>query len=95
MLPLVHPAAICQRVTDGAVLLHREEEIYFGLNAVASRVWELLPPVSASLDELCATLSSEYPTVDPAELRRDVTELLDELMACGLLITRGSERATD
>lgn len=85
MLPRANPAAICERVAEGAVLLHRETEIYFGLNAVALRIWELLP-VSKDLDELCAVLGEEYPGVDPAELRSDVIELLQELAASDLVI---------
>jgi|GEM_PF-546087 len=85
MLPRVNPAAICERVAEGAVLLHRESELYFGLNAVALRIWELLP-VSKDLDELCAVLGGEYPDVDPDELRRDVIELLEELAASDLVI---------
>jgi hypothetical protein len=95
MLPRVNPAAICQRVADGAVLLHREEEVYFGLNSVATRIWELLPPVCGSLDELCDNLSSEYPAVPPAELRGDVVELLEQLAECGLVILEESERGAD
>lgn len=85
MLPRANPAAICERVAEGAVLLHREAEVYFGLNAVALRIWELLP-VSRDLDELCTELGVEYPGVDPAELRRDVLELLEALAASDLVV---------
>lgn len=85
MLPRANPAAICERVADGAVLLHREAEVYFGLNAVALRIWELLP-VSRDLDELCAALAGEYPGVELEELRRDVMELLEALAASDLVI---------
>jgi hypothetical protein len=89
MLPMANPAVICERVADGAVLLHREEEIYFGLNAVAVRIWELLPPATGSLEELCGMLALEYPDVEPAELRGDVVELLEELADSGLVISAG------
>lgn len=89
MLPRANPAVICERVADGAVLLHREEEIYFGLNAVAARIWELLPPAAGSLDELCGMLALEYPDVELSELRGDVLALLQELAASGLVIAAG------
>lgn len=89
VLPGPSPAVIFERVADGAVLLHREEEIYFGLNAVAVRIWELLPPASTSLDELCGALALEYPAVEPEELRQDVVVLLKELMANGLVSAGG------
>lgn len=94
MLPKANPAAVCERVGDGAVLLHRDEEVYFGLNAVATRIWELLPPVCESLDELCGVLSSEYPEVDPAELKGDVVDLLSQLAAAGLVVRSSSPRAS-
>jgi hypothetical protein len=83
----MHPAVICERVADGAVLLHREEEVYFGLNEVALRIWELLPPISRDLDELCTRLERDYPMVAPAELRGDVVDLLTELAAHGLVVS--------
>lgn len=85
MLPRANPAAICERVAEGAVLLQRDSEIYFGLNAVALRVWELLPE-SRDLDELCAVLGGEYPGVPLEEIRGDVEDLLEELAANGLVI---------
>lgn len=90
VLPGPCPAVIFERVADGAVLLHREEEIYFGLNAVAVRIWELLPPASTTLDELCDALALEYPAAEPLELRRDVVTLLEELLANGLLSAVGN-----
>jgi len=75
-----------QPITDGAVLLHMEDEIYFGLNAVGARVWQMLPPHHAELDDLCASLSATYPDADPNEIRSDVIELLDHLRAERLVV---------
>ena len=47
MLPRPHPGVLFKTVSDGAVLLHVEEEIYFGLNDVGTRIWQLLPPTCA------------------------------------------------
>jgi hypothetical protein len=74
-------------VSDGGVLLDTAAEVYFGLNAVGMRVWQLLPPSCQTLDELCATLAQTYPEVAPEELRRDVTELLAQLEQQGLLVS--------
>jgi len=75
-----------QPITDGAVLLHTEDEIYFGLNAVGARVWQMLPPQCAELDDLCANLSATYPDADANEIRADVIELLDHLRAERLVV---------
>lgn len=79
LLPSPHPAVIVKTVPDGAVLLHTELEIYFGLNAVGSRVWQLLPQGCRNVDELCAVLRKSYPDVGADELRADVETLLRQL----------------
>ena len=56
ILPRPHPAVMFREVSDGAVLLQMEDEIYFGLNSVGARIWQLLPPASTDLDDLCAQL---------------------------------------
>lgn len=75
-----------QPVADGAVLLHTADEIYFGLNAVGARVWQLLPPNCVELDELCSTLSASYPDADPAIVKADVAELLAQLRESRLVV---------
>lgn len=87
MLPLPHPKVVSQTVSDGGVLLNTEGEVYFGLNAVGMRVWQLLPPASGTLEELCASLGQVYPDVAPDQLRQDVIELLDQLAGQGLVVS--------
>lgn len=85
-LPAPHPQVIHQALPDGAVLFSTVDEVYFGLNAVASRVWALLAPGIETLDELCAALQVEYPDVPPHTIRADVVELLEQLEASGLIV---------
>lgn len=94
MLPQPHPSVIFQRLAEGAVLFAPSAEIYFGLNEVGARVWELLPPTSASIDDLCARLGAEHPDVTPETLRQDVTELLAQLISEGLALVPPGEAAT-
>lgn len=83
-LPLPNPQVIHRSLPDGAVLFSTADEVYFGLNAVASRVWELLPPALGTIGELCLTLQAEYPDAPPATIRADVAELLEHLEVNGL-----------
>ena len=85
MLPTPVSSVIFQRIEDGAVLFAPATEVYFGLNEVGARVWQLLPPATGSLDELCAKLGHEYPDVAAATIRQDVEELLGQLTAEGLV----------
>jgi hypothetical protein len=76
-----------QRLPDGAVLFDAATEVYFGLDPVGARVWELLAgEAGGSLEELCAALVREYPDADPDVVRADVGELLGELARHGLVL---------
>jgi hypothetical protein len=85
-LPVAHPAVIFRALAEGGVIFSTVDEVYFGLNTVGARVWELLPPTSTTLDELIATVAADYPEVDPAMIRGDVVELLAELEQHGLVV---------
>ena len=86
-LPIPNPQVIHRSLPDGAVLFSTVDEVYFGLNAVASRVWALLPPVLTTYGELCQTIQSEHPDVAPAVIRADIVELLDHLRANALVVS--------
>lgn len=86
MLPRPHPAVLFQSVPEGAILLHTEQEIYFGLNPVGVEVWQLLPPACREVDEVCEALARRYPDVSADVIREDVTELLGELASQGLVL---------
>jgi hypothetical protein len=76
---------VIARELDGeTVLLNLETGIYFGLDEVGTRIWQLLGaggPVQAILD----TLASEYDAEREA-LERDLTHFLAQLEARGLVV---------
>jgi hypothetical protein len=86
VLPTHNPKIIFKALATGAVLYSPQDEVYFGLNPVGVRVWELLPPVSQQFDEVCRTLQSEYPDAPSEMIRADVAELLEELVKLGLVV---------
>lgn len=85
MLPTRNPKVIFKALASGAVLYSTEEEVYFGLNPVGVRVWEMLPPAHQTLDEVCRVLASEYPDVGEDVIRADVSELIEDLLKLGLV----------
>lgn len=91
MLPSANPDVIYKALADGAVLLSTTDEVYFGLNEVGARVWEHLPPVLETLDDLCAAIGAEYPDVDPEMIRADVSQLLAELAEHKLVLPTDSQ----
>ncbi len=71
-----------QRVDDETVLLLGGER-YYGLDAVGTRVWELLQE-HGEIDPIVATLVDEY-DAGAAAVRADVERLLGELAGTGLI----------
>ncbi|HXF60067.1 MAG TPA: PqqD family protein [Caldilineaceae bacterium] len=69
---------------DGeSVLLNLKTEHYFSLNATGTRMWQAVTG-AASVEAAYQQLLGEY-AVDPAELRRDLEDLVAELLHHGLL----------
>jgi hypothetical protein len=86
MLPSPDPSVIFQPVAEGAVLLHARDEIYFGLNVVGTKIWQMLPPACMELDDICAELQASFPDVDREQIRTDVTDLLTNLKELNLVV---------
>ncbi|MBU0724709.1 MAG: lasso peptide biosynthesis PqqD family chaperone [Alphaproteobacteria bacterium] len=71
---------------DGELLMMSVEQgRYFNLNAVGSRIWELLA-VPMTVDGLVDTLTAEY-DVSSADARQEVERFLGALRERGLLVT--------
>jgi coenzyme PQQ synthesis protein D (PqqD) len=85
LLPVPSPDVIYRAVNDGAVLLNMNDEVYYGLNEVGSYIWEHLPPVLETFDELCAAMQREYRDVPDESIRTDVRTLLGDLLTNGLV----------
>lgn len=64
-------------------ILNLQAGVYFGLDEVGSRVWELVQK-PRRVDQIRAALSEEY-DVDPARCERDVISLLEQLADEGLV----------
>ena len=72
-----------QEVGGETVLLDLESEQYFGLDAVGTRVWQLLGE-GVGTEAMVETLIEEY-DVDRQTLSADVSHLLDQLAEAGLI----------
>lgn len=82
------PDDVLFRELDGeAVLLNLESGVYFGLNAVATRMWQLIAE-QHSLSTVLDTLVAEY-EADQHALEADLLELGRQLCANGLATVAG------
>ncbi|UOK70403.1 PqqD family protein [Ancylobacter polymorphus] len=74
-------------VGDTQVLLDVQQGLYFGLNPIASRIWQRLErPVRVS--DLCGSLKAEYEGED-GRIDADVFAFLTQLEAQNLIDVRG------
>jgi hypothetical protein len=66
-----------------SAILDVKAGIYYGLNAVGTRIWNLIQEPKR-LKEVRDTLLEEY-EVEPDRCERELSELLQELLAKGLI----------
>lgn len=73
------------------VLLNLESGVYFGLDAVGTRVWQLLQQ-DKTIADVCDVMVEEF-DVSPEVLREDVSRLVGELRDRGIVTLRDSVEA--
>ena len=69
---------LSQEVSGETVLLDLQSESYFGLDAVGTRIWQLLQE-KGHLQQVFDTMLEEY-EVDEKQLQKDLNELLEKLI---------------
>lgn len=70
-------------VAGEVVILHLDDGVYYGLNGVGTRIWQLLEQ-PRTLDEIVDVIVSEF-DVDRQRCDEDVRSLLAELAERGLV----------
>lgn len=73
------------KIDEEIVLMSLNAGQYFGLDEVASRIWELLSASPMTLSTLCEQLMTEY-DIDEASCQEDTHSFLTVLVEKGLLI---------
>ncbi len=66
-----------------AAILNVKSGVYYGLDPVGARIWSLLQEPRAVV-EIQSAITSEY-DVEPERCAADLTSLLEELLAEGLI----------
>ena len=82
----IHPSVICRELSGETVLLNLESGVYYGLDPVGTRVWQLLQ-LGKTIDGVCEVMLDEF-DVSQDVLRDDVTRLVGELHERGIVTTR-------
>ena len=76
--------AISATVEGEAVILDTESGIYYGLNPVGTRVWNLVQGEPLTFEQLCDRVTAEF-DVDRDRCEHDLIELLGDLRSNGLV----------
>ena len=79
----ISPEVLSQEVDGETVLLDLESESYFGLDEVATRIWQLLKDGN-KLQTVFDTLLGEY-DVEEKQLEKDLQEHILHLVEEGLI----------
>ena len=83
-LPMVTaPRALAREIDGNFTIYDHENDRVMVLNDTASAIWRLCDGRSGSA--IVEELTSEF-AADPGEIERDVASVLEELMACELLV---------
>ena len=82
------PHVLSQEVSGETVLLDLESEYYFGLDAVGTRIWQLIRE-SGELRTIYNTLLEEY-EVEETQLRADLEALITHACERGLVTLHDS-----
>ena len=84
------PSVMSASIGDEAVLFDSETGVYYSLNPVAARVWELAEQ-SLRLDQIQAALIDQF-AVTSEDLEADLVELVSQMVCFGLWAS-GVDRA--
>ena len=75
-----------RQLDEESVILHLDNEMYYGLDAVGTRMWTALTE-SENIQTAFDVLIDEF-DVNPDTLQKDLGDLIDTLLTKGLLEIR-------
>ena len=78
------PDAVESAVGDETVILHLVNGTYYGLDAVGTRIWELIKQ-GVPIVDICRTLADDY-AVGLATIEDDARRFLTDLEAQGIVV---------
>ncbi|MDR1156582.1 MAG: lasso peptide biosynthesis PqqD family chaperone [Bacteroidales bacterium] len=79
------PDMVFTHIDDEVVMMSIETGEYYGLNPIASRIWELLEKPQ-TFDQLIDRLTQEF-NIDKVTCQKDVMKFLGQLMEKKLLVS--------
>jgi hypothetical protein len=87
----VSTSQVASRVGDELAILDLDHSLYYGLDPVGARIWELIQEPTV-LSAVLAAVVAEF-EVDEPTARADLLALIDELVEKGLVTKHASDAA--
>ena len=84
----MHPSVVFRELDGETVILNLDSGVYYGLDAVGTRIWSLLLE-HGTTRAVCEQMEREF-DVAPEVLEQDVRRLVGELCDKGLLVSAAS-----
>ena len=78
---------VSSELGEEVAILHLQSGVYYGLDPVGARVWNLLQEEPRKVNEIRDTLLEEY-DVEPERCTRDLLALLQKMAEEGLIEVR-------
>lgn len=82
---------ISSNLAGESVILQLRSGVYYGLNEVGAHIWDLIQQPK-TIEAIRASLLAEY-EVTPEVCQQDLTVIVEELVAAGLVEVRNGEAA--
>jgi len=82
------PEQVSCALGDESAILNMKNSVYYGMNAVGTRVWNMLVEPK-SVVQLRDTLLDEY-EVEPTRCEQDLLQLLEQMRTEGLIEVRAT-----
>lgn len=77
------PTLVTANLGEELAVLDLASDSYLGFNATAAQIWRLLQE-PRSLDQICVAMLRDF-QVDAAQCRREISVLLENLLAANLI----------
>ncbi len=86
---VVSPEQVSSKLGDEVVILNLRNGVYYGLDPIGTRIWELIQE-PRSVRQVCQVLLEEY-DVSFEQCAEDVLALMRDLQTQGLIETRDDQ----
>lgn len=87
MIYFCNPKVMDSKIDEEIVIMSLEQNHYYGLEEVGSRIWEILQESPSTIEKLCEKLSVEF-DVEKEVCEQDTLQFLNQLIEEKLVLAK-------